>query len=266
MKSKSDGMSSSEEAKPQQKGRWPMNRWLLLIVVVLAAHVALIFTFGGRKPVTPRVASNVPELELDSRSSEWLMLQDPTLFALPSREGFAGAAWLEAPHLEIHVKDWTESPRFLSLLTNKLGATFSQFMQTNRFATFRFELKPPPQFSVPSVPLEPTFARTSTLRIEGDLAQRQLLTAMKLPSWPYADIIAPSRVQVLVNAAGEVISTVLLPSDNPTQARDTDADQRALELARAARFAPSSGLTIGRLIFDWHTIAPSATNAASADL
>ena len=38
------------------------------------------------------------------------------------------------------------------------------------------------------------------------------------------------------------------------------ADQRALEIARAMRFTPSSRLTIGRMIFNWHTVPPPATN------
>jgi hypothetical protein len=84
---------------------------------------------------------------------------------------------------------------------------------------------------------------------------------MKLPPWPYTDVIAPSKVQVLVNAAGDVVSAVLLPSGNPSEVHDADADRRALDLARAARFAPASGLTVGQLVFDWHTVAPPATNA-----
>ena len=134
-------------------------------------------------------------------------------------------------------------------------------MQTNRFATFKFDLKPPPRFTVPLVPLEPKFAETSTLRIEGDLAQRPLLTPMKLPSWPYADVIAPSRVQVLVNAAGEVVSAVLLPSNNSSEVRDADADQRALELARAARFAPASRFDHRQIDFRLAHRPPPATNA-----
>ncbi len=70
-------------------------------------------------------------------------------------------------------------------------------------------------------------------------------------------------MQVLVNAAGEVVSVVLLPSNNSGEVRDADADQRALELARAARFAPGSGLTLGQLIFNWCTVLPPATNAPS---
>ena len=74
------------------------------------------------------------------------------------------------------------------------------------------------------------------------------------------DVIAPSKVQLLVNEAGNVISAVLLPPDSGYIAADQydRADQRALELARAARFAPSSRLTIGRMIFNWHTVPPPA--------
>ena len=38
----------------------------------------------------------------------------------------------------------------------------------------------------------------------------------------------------------------------------------ALELARAARFAPGPDLTLGKLIFNWRTVAPPATNAPAA--
>ncbi|MGA9776799.1 MAG: hypothetical protein WBS33_00855 [Verrucomicrobiia bacterium] len=263
MKTMSGESGASGEAKPQTRSKWPLSRWLLLILIVLAAHVVLIVMFGTRKPITPMAVKNAPKLELAAGSSEWLMLNDPTLFALPNVEGFAGPAWLEPPHVQFHQLEWTEPPRWLQLPAGELGAVFNQFMETNRLATLKFELKPPPRFTVPLVPLEPKFADTSTLRIEGDIARRPLLTPMKLPSWPYADVIAPSKVQVLVNAAGEVVSAVLLPSNNSVEVHDAEADQRALELARAARFAPASDLTFGKLIFHWRTVPPPATNSSS---
>ena len=263
MKTASGELEASGETRPRTGSSWPLSRWLLLVLLALAAHVALIFIFGARKPVTPMAVTNVPRLALAAGSGEWLLLNDPTLFALPTVEGFAGRAWLEPPHVQFQQPEWTESPRWLDLPAGELGAVFSQFMETNRFATLKFELKPPPRFTVPLVPLEPEFAQSSTLRIEGDIARRPLLTPMKLPSWPYADVIASSKVQVLVNAAGEVVSAVLLPSANSGEVRDADADRRALELARAARFAPASGLTIGNLIFKWYTVPPPATNAPS---
>jgi hypothetical protein len=270
---------AAPEAPPRRElrceGGWSLSRWLMLIALVFIAHLALIFVFGERKPVVPRAVTNVPELKLATDSEEWLALNNPTLFAQPNLAGFAGPA-LEPPHVEFHQIEWTEAPRPLPLPVTELGTTFSQFMLTNRFVTFQFELEPPLKLTTPASLLEPAIAKASTLRIEGDLARRQLLTPMKLPSWPYADVIAPSKVQVLVNAAGDIVSAVLLPSDNPAETdrvHDADADQRALELVRAAHFAPlprvnvsvtanpAAHLTFGRLIFNWHTVALSATNA-----
>ncbi len=255
MKTESGELSASGETKPRGKGKWPLSRWLLLIVLVLAAHVVLIFMFSARKPETPRAVTNAPALALATGSSEWLMLNDPTLFALPNIKGFS-AAWLKPPPLHFHRQEWTEPPRWLQLPAGELGGVFNQFMETNHFATYQFELKPPPRFTEPLVPLEPKFAGTSIFRVEGDLARRPLLTPITLSLWPYKDVLKPSKVQVLVNAAGDVVSAVLLSPSGYAA-----ADQRALELARASRFAPVSGITIGKLIFDWCTVAPPATNA-----
>ncbi len=83
-----------------------------------------------------------------------------------------------------------------------------------------------------------------------------------VPSLPYNDVIPPSQVQVLVDAAGKVVSAVLLPPDNLLESAGhyDAADRRALELARAARFAPAPRLTFGRLIFNWHTVPVTSTN------
>ena len=268
MNTEPERLESSGEIKDTRKG-WPLSRWFLLILLVFAVHVTLLFIFGMRQPVQSQPATNVPQLALVGERGEWLELNDPTLFALPNREGFAGPAWIEPPPLHVHMPDWTEKPRLLELSNNTAGSTlgtvFSRFMQTNQFAGFQFQLNLPPEFSVPIVPLQPAFASTSTMRVEGDLAVRPLLTSTNVPLWPYTNVIAPSMVQVLVSAAGSVISAVLLPPLNPDldEVHDPDADHYALELARAARFAPAPGLTVGQLIFNWRTIVPAATNTPS---
>ena len=241
--------------KPREGG-WPLSRWLMLIALVFVAHLALISTFGARKPAAPRAVTNVPELKFAASSEEWLALNDPTLFAQPNLAGFAGPAWLEPPHVPFHQQEWTESPRWLELPVAELGNTFSQFMLTNRFVISQFESKPPARFIAPVAPVEPTLAKASTLRIEGGLTRRRLLTPINLQSWPNDDVLAPSTVQALVDAKGNVVSVVLLSASGLDA-----ANQHALELVRAARFAPSTGMTIGRLVFDWHTVAPPATNA-----
>ena len=253
---------AAPEAPPRQEppggGSWTRDRWLTLIVLVFAAHVLLLFAFGGRKQIVPRAVTNVPALNLADNSSEWLALNDPTLFALPHQKDFASAIWLPVHVMEPPSFRWTEPPRWLPVSADELGLAFNQFMQTNRFAGFELQLKSPVKLSALGLPVESALAQTSTLQIQDGLAQRRLLDPINLQSWPYANVIAPSKVQVLVDAAGNVVSTVLLPPDSGFTAADQydQADQRALELARAARFAPSSRLTIGRMIFNWHTVPP----------
>jgi hypothetical protein len=250
--------------EPQGKGPWTRGRWLTLIALVFTAHVALIFVFGGRKPVVPRAVTNVPTLTLVNHSSEWLALNDPTLFVLPHPMDFASAFQGQMSALKQPPFHWTEPSGALELSADELGLAFNQFMQTNHFASFELQLKPPLKFSTPGLPVEPALAQNSTWRVEGELAQRLLPSSINLTNWPYSGVIAPSTVQVLVDAAGNVVSTVLLPPDGGFTAADQydKADQRALELARAIRFTPSSRLTIGRMIFNWHTVPMPATNSS----
>ena len=85
---------------------------------------------------------------------------------------------------------------------------------------------------------------------------------MVLTNWPAADVIAPSKVQVLVTPAGQVFSAVLLPPDHglETDPHDDRADQMALTLARSARFAPAGHATFGQMIFNWQTVPLPTTN------
>jgi hypothetical protein len=251
--------------KPSGEG-WPFSRWLILIALVCAAHVALLYMFGARNQIVPRTATDAPTLKLADSLDEFLALNDPTLFALPHPGDFVTAMWSQAPVGKRPAFHWPESSRWLPLSTNELMTVFNRFMQTNQVAGFALQLKPPVRLSAPAQPLEPAFARVSTVRVAGDLTQRRLLTPMNLPPWPYADVIAPSKVQVLVNEAGGVVSAIVLPPNNSLEAlsHHPDADQRALELARATRFAPAPRLTIGQMIFAWHTVPPPATNSPAA--
>jgi len=251
--------------KPSGKG-WPFSRWLMLIALVCAVHVALLYMFGARKQIVPRTVTDAPTLRLANGSDELLALNDPTLFALPHPGDFVTAMSLQSPVVKPPSFLSTAPLRWLPLSADGLMTIFNQFMQTNPVAGFALQLKPPVRLGTPAQSVEPAFAQVSTMRVAGDLTQRRLLTSMDLPSWPYADVIAPSRVQMLVNKAGSVVSAIILPSDNSPEALShyDVADQRALELARAARFAPAPRLSIGRMIFTWHTVPPPATNSPAA--
>jgi hypothetical protein len=76
-------------------------------------------------------------------------------------------------------------------------------------------------------------------------------------------------VQLLVDARGNTVSAVLLVAGSG--ATQSEADQRALNLARAAQFeavepgaakpaTQSADWSIGTMIFEWQTVLEPSTN------
>jgi TonB family protein len=193
----------------------------------------------------------------------FLLLNDPTLFALPHQHGFAGASWLRQPQVQFAPFRWSEPLRLLKLPAAQLGAAFVHYAQTN----------PPPQLVLQSLATPVTATETdpsptavrqrSSVRVGGDLAQRRWLNAPAvLRSWPAADVLTNSVVQVSFDADGQIFRASLLPPGSGSRA----ADQSALDVARGARFAPtarhSGAMTMGTMIFEWHAVPLAETNAA----
>jgi TonB family protein len=256
-------------AQAVEPGHWSRSRWWLIVIAIFTAHIGLILALGDRKPIVTRQPAATPHLRLANNNDEFLALNDPTLFALPHANGFASAPWMEAPRVQAGSFQWSEPPRWLQLPVEQLGAAFSHFMETNIFARFTPELKAAPELTVPYImPIEPAPASNSFLRVEGDLAQRPLASPVQVPPWPAADLLAGSTVQVLVDDAGNVISTTLLPPGSGSP----EADQRALSLAMSARFVPlprdgRNGVNPairwirGTMVFQWFTVPLPQTNA-----
>ena len=124
---------------------WTRQRWALFIGIAFAAHVGFIFAFGDRAPIVPRAIVNAPTLQFTTHRSKREQLDDPTLFALPHPDGFAGAAWLRRPQIEFAPFRWTEPPRLLALSGEQLGATFQQQPAPKDFARLAVEILPPPE-------------------------------------------------------------------------------------------------------------------------
>lgn len=248
---------------PKPGGGWSWRQIYILIALALLAHVVLIFLFGTKKQIVPQAVKNVPRLSLAGNVNELAELENPALFALPNPRDFASAVWLKAPSIPPKNFRWTENPRYLSPTAENFGAAFKRFMQTNHIAEFAFDFAPTPKFAQPVSPIAPALPQKSTLQIYGKLAQRKLLSSPDLPSLPYNDVIAASKVQVLVNRSGNLISAVVLPSDNPIEAagRADIGDSNALIFARSLHFAPATQITIGQIIFNWHTVPVISTNA-----
>lgn len=236
--------------EPAGAGRgWSRIRLFTMVALVAVTQIALIFLFGEKKEILPRAVRNVPLLKFADTTDERITLNDPTLFVLPNPKDFAAAVWLKTPTNPSPDFRWTEPPRWLTLSAADLGATFGRLMQPNSPSSQPFNFKPAAKPTTPTLPAESAFTQNSTMQIEGALAQRQLPSEISLTNWPYADVLAPCVVQVLVNAAGDVVSTAPLSSSGYSA-----ADQRALELARTLRFAPAASATLGRVIFNWQTV------------
>jgi hypothetical protein len=241
----------------------------------MIAQVGLIFSLSDRKPFSSRQPDLTTTFQLvveappGSAIAEWLTIEDPALFALPDPRAFSGLAWMTAPALRHESVDWTEPPRWLTHSPNELGSAFAEFVRTNVIGPRVLADRPAPQPDKVAVPPLPLPAR-SNLRLEGDLANRELLGPLELPSIPHTELLTDTVVQVCVGPLGVPFSPVPLSSSG-----SPEADRQALDLVKSVRFKPLAGgnpasprsqgvFTWGKIIFQWHTVEIPATNAPAA--
>ena len=252
---------------PDASAKGKGSRWLWAFPLGVALHAGLVFWFGER----PRPASS-PRTELtrlllatDGDSAKKIAARpassDPTLFALPSARGFSGQAWLQFTPENLTAANWSEPPAWLALRIEDLGATFAEFVATNQPAL------PLDDKRAPAVALEiflpnEIVATQSTVRVEGALARRPLAAPLPLSAPEHPDALPGTVVALAVNAEGQTESAILL-----VECGVKAIDQRALELARTARFQPAEDtttLTWGKMFFEWRTVSPVTTNGVSA--
>ena len=246
---------------PVETQGWSRRRWWLAIIFVLLLQAALVFLLENRSPATPRPAVFTPVIHLrENISLAPLAVSDPTLYVLPHREGFSGAAWVNkmfSPNFS--PVDWSEPPRWLKLSADKLGENFREFVAANAAPEFPIIPTVAPVSLAPQLFSMPAPPAGSTVQIEGSLARRRLLAPLPLRAWASAELLTNSVVQLLVNAQGNAVSTVLLSGCG-----SGEADQNALALATAAQFEPitnaAENVTLGTMNFHWGTLPPPATN------
>lgn len=296
----------SESSSPQ---RWPASRWWTLIGVVLGAQLVLIFWLGKPHIIPPPRADSVPTLHLtgpgaasvlaltdptlvsvlssegffgplgsdstgvlgltdpkSAAAAEVLALTDPTLFALPHVQGFSGAAWLIFSPTNFNSFAWADTPRYLDLGERQLGSEFKDFMATNQFEALSSLRQQELELKMPTFEQQELLPSHSRVLLAGDLANRHLVATPDLPAWPGREVLTNSVVTLLVNADGLPVSA---PTLLPPGSGSPEADDRALDVARHARFnslkvadptQPMAGLAWGHLIFEWRTVPLSLTN------
>lgn len=251
-----------------EKPAWPWQRWILAIVLVLVVQVGAIVAFGERDFPPPHPRPPIITVALRTAPTGiWSALNDPTLFALPHREGFSGHAWVrEPPNLPVHT-EWSAELHPLELSTQYLGSVLGEFVRTNAFEPADWVAAPPSSLVWPEIaPAAPVIV-ASTLMLDGALAERSLVNPLALPIWTNTVTLTNSIVRVAVDAQGHPVTMLLVRPGSGSDA----ADARALELAKSARFGPPraegseptsvDGLSFGRMIFQWYTVAGTNTSA-----
>ena len=244
---------------------WTRRQWLYAVGLALVAQAGLIWLLGERPrlPTEPVVFATSINMIAEPFRVERLTLDDPAQFALPNLRSFSRGAWLTFAPGTYEMADWIEPPRWLKLDVEKLGESFSGFVSSNVTAPLLMADK-----AMPSLTVAEAYAKSdaapgkSDLRFEGELARRPLLEPLLLPAWPNTDILMSTVVQLMVDGDGRTLSATLLESSGLTE-----ADDFALKAATAARFQPvtrsslpsssSSQLFWGKMIFQWHSLAPS---------
>ncbi|PAW86094.1 MAG: hypothetical protein B9S33_08785 [Pedosphaera sp. Tous-C6FEB] len=246
---------------------WSRQRWVLLVLVLLGLQLAALWLVSERAGqvrlrTEPRTLARWQTSPTGAQKLlDALEVSDPTLFAAVHAGGFSGAAWLQPPPPTYRLSEWTDAQRWLPQPTQTLGEAYQRFATNQRAPHFEATRKP--GAPVPTLAVhQPVLRERSRLVVEGSITRRALAKSPPLRSWPVPDVLADTRVEVLVDADGLIFSPRLISSGGVQDPTQCAADQHALELTRALRFAPSSSRPAspesGTLIFQWHTIAPPA--------
>jgi hypothetical protein len=247
-----------------------------MVALFLAVQFGAIFWLGERpsqRALATRAAraqdKPPPMVRLVGPAyGEWLALRDPTMFALPHREGFSGPAWMVAAPQESPPFVWSEPLRWLELIPGEPGTALRDFLETQPVKTLQITTETEPELTQSDSSGRVVMPEQSSFRVEGDLASRRLLTPLTLPSWTNADLLTNTVVRMLVDGEGKPVSlSLVLPGCGHPQ-----ADQWALDQARSVQFesvlgtgprrslSPLTGLSWGQLVFQWQTLPLASTN------
>ncbi len=191
---------------------------------------------------------------------------DPSVFALPSLEGFSRAGWLTYKPMPDEFAESPTEPKWLLPDPEALGRDLAAYVATNMPSPIRIGDESMPEIAGlqprPSAELE--FAG-SELRVSGALARRKLLTPLALPAWPHTDVLTNSIVHLIVDGEGAPISAALV-----TGSGLKEADNYALAASKRLRFKPErarESVTSGSVSFHWRTLPMgAATNIVSPGL
>lgn len=250
-------MNELQEAVP-----WSKRRWFWTVLGILAVHVAFIWSFSEPQHSVASRPFSVSAVRLLNKqiepATEWFELNDPALFALTSPKGFSGTAWLKMEPFPYRLTNKIEPNYWLAGDSIPLAKSASGLIEIGRANKLLGAEKPSPAVWAVQVPAKPSVVRPS-LRLEGDLSARFLVSTNPLPEADADAVLANCVISVTVNGGGDVISHVPVSSSG-----SPPIDVKAMRFAKAARFAPledAGGLTIGNFVFQWTAVTLTETNS-----
>jgi hypothetical protein len=238
--------------------RWRRARWVAVILAVVVFQGVLLFLAPRGLPGVRATYPQQPVVNFVhfSSPSEWLELQDTTLFAGANPFGFSGPAWMiETPRLYV-AADVLPSPSFLQIRDlppdeETVAPMFAALPHTRSLP----DATPVVIFSAAPEP-------KSRLEIEG-FARRQMLSAPPLPLQYATDVLRPTVLKALVDSDGSIFSCRVIESSG-----SKIADNSALDVTRKILFSSvaaegrADSLSSGKITFHWYALDASATNAA----
>ncbi|MEI8043829.1 MAG: energy transducer TonB [Verrucomicrobiota bacterium] len=258
---------------PAELRPWRRRRWWITVALVLGTQISLIFWLSEKAVPPPRRVRSAPRLSVaGSTAADLVALSDPTLFALPHRQGFSGLAWLKITQPPFRSFDWPLNPRWLELSVRQLGATFDRTVESDGFNPPASPARPEPEFTIAAPAPLPAAPACSSPRLEGGLSGRRLLAPLELPPMRHTDLLTDSVVQIVVNPEGRLVTVPVLLSSSGSK----EADARALRIAGTARVDPIIGggprpavnptaqLAWGSMVFEWLTLPVATTNTPAA--
>lgn len=231
---------------------WSRQRWTAAVIVIFALQAALVLLWADRSQQVARerkISTTFhlfPGVLTERQLSRIFFAADPALFALASAEGFSGPAWMQVSQREYHFPEWNEPPQWLGPDPAGLGKISTPDPERKNLLVAEKITLPSFQDSLAPAAIPPP---VSTFHLEGDLARLQPKSMPILPTLAKNEVLPPTRVEIAVDASGEVVVSRLASNSGSPE------EQLALKAIQSFQFEsdPRRPLTWGKVIFDWRT-------------
>ena len=245
------------------EGSWPKSKFWLIAAFLFALQILALFMTGelprGAKPKAappPVFQALVVPLDQDQIEKSFFVSGPACLFVRNATRLFRLRLADFRPASYAPVEE-LEPPSELALDAHRTEGRLSWAEGKNPIPFQLAEQKGAQLGGVPILTIAPVAPAQSRYRVEGPLAARQIGPPISLPSWPSAQLLINTVIEIGVNPAGEVIFHRFA-----TRCGLPEADMEALSTARQLRFSPLGNaappVTWSRAVFEWQTLEPAA--------